>query len=309
MNKLAEMQCFVVTVDTGSISEAARRLGTAKSVVSQRIRQLEKRLGIIFFDRGRQVSPTEAGKVFYQHCVRILADVEHAEEAILAFTSELSGNLRLSAPMAFSSRYLTQILSSFALRYPSLRLDIEYDDRYVNLQEENFDAAIRIGELPDSSLVARSIAGNRHLICASPGYIATHGAPQTPEELAEHHALLYVHREPHGMWALPVGNLTESFRVRSRMRTNNGFQLLEGAKAGMGLAILPTFLAVDAIVAGELQIVLTSYEPRGGNISLVYRQSQRTSPKMEALSNFLIEQIGSPPIWEQQLTAYLETVS
>lgn len=308
MNKLAEMNCFVVTVDTGSISEAAKRLGTAKSVVSQRIRQLEKRLGVILFDRGRQVSVTEAGKVFYQHCVRILSDLEDAENAILTFTSKLTGNLRLSVPMAFSSRYLTPILSSFALRYPSLQLDIEYDDRYVNLQEENFDAAIRIGELPDSSLIARTIAGNRHLICASPGYIATHGSPQTPEELAEHHALLYVHREPHGMWALPVGSVTESFRVRSRMRTNNGFQLLEGAKAGMGLAILPTFLAVDAIVAGELQIVLTSHEPRGGDISLVYRQSQRTSPKLEALSNFLIEQIGTPPIWEQQLTAYLETV-
>lgn len=304
MNKLSEMQFFVVTVDTGSISNAAKRLGTAKSVVSQRIQNLEKRLGSILLERGRQMRLTESGKVFYHHCVRILSDVESAEDAVLTLTSKLSGNLRLSAPMVFSHKYLAPFLSSFAMRYPGLRLDIEFDDRYVNLREENFDAVIRIGELPDSSLVAKAIGHNRHVICASPAYLAIHGTPETPHDLAGHDALLYVHREPHGMWALSVDKGIESFRVRTRLRTNNGFQLLEGAKAGMGLAILPTFLAVDAILAGELRMVLESYEPRGGNISMVYRQSLRASPKLEALASFLREQIGSPPAWERKLAAY-----
>lgn len=308
MNKLSEMHFFVAVVDTGSISEAARRLGTAKSMVSQRIQQLEKRLGSILLERGRQARLTEPGQVFYRHCVRILADVEDAEDAVQAFASTLRGSLRLAAPMAFSIRYLTPILSSFAVRYPELRLDVEFDDRYVNLQEEHFDAAIRIGELPDSSLIAKTIACNRHVICASPAYLAARGTPRTPEELAGHDALLYVNREPHGMWTLPVGEQLESFRVRCRMRTNNGYQLMEAAKAGMGLAILPTFLAVDALLAGELQVVLEPHAPRGGHICAVYRQSHRASPRLEALVGFLSEQIGSPPVWEQQLAAHTQSL-
>lgn len=301
LNKLSEMHCFVAVVDTGSISEAARRMGTAKSVVSQRLQQLEKRLGSTLLERGRQVRLTEPGQVFYGHCVRILADVEDAEDAVLAFQSSLRGNLRLSAPMAFSIRYLTPILAAFAVRYPQLRLDVEFDDRYVNLHEENFDAAIRIGQLPDSSLVAKTIAANRHVICASPAYLEAHGTPQAPAELANHFGLLYVHREPHGMWTLPVDDVLGSFRVRCRMRTNNGHQLMEAAKAGMGLAILPAFLATEAIVTGELMEVLPEFAPRGGTISMVYRQSHRGSAKLEALANFLSEQIGSPPVWEQLL--------
>ncbi|OLF54278.1 LysR family transcriptional regulator [Pseudomonas chlororaphis] len=308
MNKLSEMHFFVAVVDTGSISEAARLLGTTKSMVSQRIQQLEKRLGSLLFERGRQLRLTEPGQVFYHYCVRILADVEDAEDAVQAFTSSLRGSLRLSAPMAFSIRYLTPILAAFAVRYPDLRLDIEFDDRYVNLQEENFDAAIRLGALPDSSLIAKTIAVNRHVICASPAYLATHGTPQTVQNLAGHHALLYVHREPNGMWRLPVGEGLESFRVERRLRTNNAYQLLEGAKAGMGLAILPTFLAADAILAGELKVVLEPHAPPGGNISAVYRQSHRASPKLQALIGFLSEQIGSPPVWEQKLAAHAQSI-
>ncbi len=304
LNKLCEMHSFVTVVDTGSISEAARRLGIAKSMVSQRLQQLERRLGSILLERGRRARLTETGDVFYRYCVRILADVDDAEGAVLSSQSSLRGSLRLAAPMAFSIRYLTPILSAFAVRYPDLQLDVEFDDRHVNLHEERYDAAIRIGELPDSSLVAKTITPNRHIICASSDYLATHGIPQTPQELSRHFAMLYVNREPHGMWMLPVNNTLESFRVRCRMRTNNAHQLMEAAKAGMGLAILPTFLAAQAIVAGELQEVLATYAPRAGNISMVYRRSLRASPKLLALAGFLCEQIGNPPAWEQMLAAH-----
>lgn len=305
MNKLSEMHAFVTVADVGSISEAARRLGTAKSMVSQRIQQLEKRLGSTLLERGRPARLTESGEVFYRHCISILAEVEEAENAV--FTSQLTvrGGLRVAVPMAFGLRYLTPILASFARQYPELDLDLEFDDRRVNLHEDGFDAAIRIGELPDSSLVARTITPNRHIICASPDYLSAHGTPQTPQDLAQHFAMLYVNREPHGMWTLPVNNTLESFRVRCRMRTNCGDQLMEAAKAGLGLAILPTFLAAEAIVGGELREVLEPYAPRGGNISVVYRQSYRTLPKLRALSNFLSEQIGNPPIWEQMLTTHM----
>lgn len=301
MNKLSEMHAFVAVVDSGSISEAARRLGSAKSMVSQRIQQLEKRLGCILLERGRQTRLTESGEVFYRHCTGILADIENAENAVLTSQSSVRGELRIAAPMAFGMRYLTPILASFAKQYPELSLDVEFDDRRVNLHEEGFDAAVRIGELPDSSLVAKIITPNRHIICASPDYLNAHGTPQTPQDLAQHFALLYVNREPHGMWTLPVNDTVESFRVRCRMRTNCGHQLMEAAKAGLGLAILPTFLAAQAIVDGELIEVLAPYAPRGGNISVVYRQSQKGSHKLHAFSSFLSEQIGNPPIWDQML--------
>ena len=301
MNKLAEMLAFVAVVDTGSISEAARRLGTAKSMVSQRIQQLEKRLGSILLERGRQTRLTESGEVFYRHCTCILADIDHAENAVLTCQSMVRGSLRIAAPMAFGMRYLTPMLACFAKRYPELDLDIEFDDRRVNLHEEGFDAAVRIGELPDSSLMAKVITPNRHIICASPEYLSAHGTPQIPQDLAQHFALLYVNREPHGMWTLPVNDTLESFRVRCRLRTNCGHQLTEGAKAGLGLAILPTFLAAQAIVDGELVEVLQPFAPRGGNISVVYRQSNKTSAKLLALNTLLSEQIGDPPIWEQML--------
>lgn len=306
MNKLSEMHSFVTVAETGSISEAARRMGTAKSMVCQRIQQLEKRLGSILLERGRQTRLTESGEVFYRHCISILADVEDAENAILTSQSTVRGSLRVAVPMAFGMRYLTPILASFARQYPELDLDVEFDDRRVNLHEDGFDAAVRIGELPDSSLVAKTITPNRHIICASPDYLSAHGTPQIPQDLAQHYAMLYVNREPHGMWTLPVNNTLESFRVRCRMRTNCGHQLMEAAKAGLGLAILPTFLAAQAIVDDELREVLEPYAPRGGNISVVYRQSQRTSPKLRALGSFLSEQIGNPPIWDQMLTAHLQ---
>lgn len=298
------MHAFVTVADSGSISEAARRLGTAKSIVSKRIQQLEKRLGSVLLERGRQTRMTDSGEIFYRYCIRVLAEVEDAENAVLMSQSSVRGRLRVAVPMAFGQRYLTPMLASFAKQYPELDLDLEFDDRRVNLHENGFDAAIRIGELPDSSLVAKTITPNRHIICASPDYLSAHGTPQTPQDLAQHFAMLYMNREPHGMWTLPVNNSLASFRVRCRMRTNCGNQLMEAAKAGLGLAILPTFLAAEAIVGGELKEVLKPYAPRGGNISVVYRQSYRTLPKLQALSNFLGEQIGNPPIWEQMLATH-----
>ena len=301
MNKLSEMHAFVAVVNTGSISEAARRLGTAKSMISKRIQQLEKRLGSILLERGRHTRLTESGEVFYHHCTGILADIENAENAVLTSQSIVRGGLRIAAPMAFGRRYLTPILAAFARQYPELYLDIEFDDRRVNLHEEGFDAAVRIGELPDSSLMAKIITPNRHIICANPDYLNAHGTPHIPQDLAQHFAVLYVNREPHGMWTLPVNDTLESFRVRCRMRTNCGDQLMEAAKAGLGLAILPTFLAAQAIVDGELIEVLAPYAPRGGNISVVYRQSHKTLAKLLALSSFLSERIGNPPIWDRLL--------
>ena len=298
MNKFADMSTFVAVVEAGSLTQAAQRVGTTKSVVSQRIRQLESRLGTSLVERVRKLRVTDAGREFYARCVGILSDVAAAEEALLNRASELSGPLRLAAPLAFGIRYLAPILSQFAKSHPDICLDVETDDRYVNLQEENFDLAVRLGELRDSALVARPIAPCRKLICASPSYLAERGVPQHPRELHGHDGLLYTHRESNGMWQLPVEGEVQSFRIRARMRTDNGYQMLDAARAGLGLVILPTFLAADAIVAGELVPVLTAFSPVGGQVSAVFRQSKRGSPKIQTFIKFVAERLGEPPVWE-----------
>jgi DNA-binding transcriptional LysR family regulator len=289
------------------MSEAARRIGKTKSVVSLRLQQLEQRFGTSLLKRSRYLRVTELGKIFYTHCVRILDDVSEAEDAVVEGEARMRGDLRIAAPMVFGMLYAAPMLAAFAFRHPELRLDIESDDRYVNLHEESYDLAIRIGTLPDSGLLAKTIAINRHLICSSPAYLLKRGVPQHPADLHEHDGLLYVNREPQGMWQLPVDGELLSFRIRSRMRTDSAHQLLAAAKGGLGLAILPTFLAAEAIAAGELVIVLRQFSPSGGSVSAVYRQSHRASPKVHALAEFLIEQIAQPPVWDRIIADHLDT--
>ncbi|MCO2614991.1 LysR family transcriptional regulator [Pseudomonas aeruginosa] len=276
MNKFAEMTTFVSVVDAHSFSEAARRLGTTKSQVSQRIQQLERRLGRVLLNRTRPLSLTDPGRTYYEHACRLLQELEQAEASVLDADDDLRGQLRLSAPLAFTPRYLAPLLA-------------------------RFDMALRMGRLDDSCLVARPITANRHLLCASPDYLARHGVPQHPEELQAHDGLVYYNREPGGMLCLPVDGEPASFRIRVRMRTDSGHQLLEGARAGLGLAILPSFLAADALLAGELLPVLPGYSPDGGQVSVVYRKTQRTPRKILVLGQFLEEEIGDPAPWDRAL--------
>lgn len=306
MNQFQEMATYIAVVEATNISAAARRLGTTKSVVSRRIQQLESRLGIVLFERGKQLGLTDAGQTFYHRSVQLLADLAQTEEAVRTEHTSLHGRLRLTAPMAFSVHYLAPLLAEFMLQYPLVQLDAEYSDSYANLHQENYDIAIRIGPLPDSELVAQRICTNRHLICASPAYLARRGTPTDPNQLYQHDGLLYIQREPNGMLQLPVNGHIQSFRIGRRLRTDNAFHLLAAAKAGLGLAILPAFMAVDAVAAGDLQIVLPAYSPDGGDISAVYRRSKRASPKIQALTRFLSEHIGQPPRWELAILPYLQ---
>lgn len=303
MNKFSDMSTFVAVIDATSFSEAARRLGTTKSLVSQRIRQLEKRLGCALLTRGRPLRLTEAGDAFYSDCTRILQDLEHAEASVQDRQTSLSGTLRIAAPTAFTPRHLAPLIARFALRYPQLSIDLETQDKVVNLQDGHFDVAVRLGTLHDSGLVARPLTENRHLICASPDYLTRMGRPEHPRDLHRHDGLIYYNREPNGMWSLPVDGEQQSFRIGARMRTDAGHQLLEGAVAGLGLAILPTFLASDALLEGALVPVLADYAPSGGYISVIYRKVPRTPPRIEALVQFLGEEIDRPTPWDAALIA------
>ncbi|QWP78974.1 LysR family transcriptional regulator [Lysobacter sp. K5869] len=301
MNKFSDLQTFVAVVEATSFSEAARRLGTTKSIVSERMTQLEKRLGAALLRRTRPLQPTEAGHAFYEQARQLLMDLERAEQSVQDAQSSLRGSLRIAAPMAFTACHLGPLLARFAMRYPQLCVDVEADDKLANLREGRFDMAIRMSRLADSDLIARSVTVNRHLICASPAYLQARGTPRHPDELRDHDGLIYFNREPNAMWSLPVDGVAQSFRIGARLRADSAHQLLEGARAGLGLAILPSFLAVHALLAGELVPVLGEYAPSGGHIATVYRKSARTPSKIQALTEFLSEEIGHPARWDAQL--------
>ncbi|HEB3530107.1 TPA: LysR family transcriptional regulator [Burkholderia cenocepacia] len=301
MNKFSDMSTFVAVVESGSFSEAARRLGTTKSIVSQRVQQLEKRLGCVLLKRGRPLQLTEPGRSYFEHSRPLLQELERMEVEVQEAGASLRGTLRLVAPVTFVARQLAPLLARFAEQYPDLCVDLETEDRLSNLHDGNFDLAIRIGTLADSNLVARTLTANHHLICASPDYLARHGAPAHPSDLVRHDGLIYLNREPNGMWSLPVDDTLQSYRIRTRMRTDSGPQLLTAALAGLGLAILPTFLAADALLAGDLLPVLTGYPPPGGQIAALYRKTIRTSPKIQALIQFLIDEISQPACWDAAL--------
>lgn len=304
MNKFVDMASFVTVVEAGSFSEAARRLGTAKSVVSQRIQQLERYLGVILIERGRGFQVTQFGRHYHEFCVQVLSDVRDMEESIQTFGGGLRGVLRLAVPVALVA-HLAPLIAEFSLIYPELKMDVDADDQHVDLSQGRYDAAVRVGVLEDSALVARRITENCHVICGSPEYLGRKGCPASPDDLREHDGLLSMRRAHHGMWRLSVEGREQSFRIRSKMRSDNADILLGATLAGVGLSIMPTFLASEYLLAGQLEIVLPKCVPLGGDISVVYRSALRSSPKINTFVEFLSQRIGQPPVWDRQLSELL----
>jgi DNA-binding transcriptional LysR family regulator len=303
LNKLVEMSTFVTVVDAGSLAAAARALGTSKSVVSARIGALETRLKVALFNRDRQLHVNDAGLRFYEHCVSILDNVASAEVGMQSSCAGFSGNLRIATPMVLGLRYLSPILTEFAVAHPDLRLDIRASDEFVNPLDESFDLIIRAGRIPDRAVVAKPLVPNLHVICASPQYLARHGIPLHPLQLSDHDGLFYSLGQNDRFWSLPVGDDTQRFGIRSRLRSDSGFQLLDAVKAGLGIAIMPTFLVADAIVSGELVVILADFAPKGSMISVIFKPSKRGSHKINALVALLKARLGNPPIWDLAMEA------
>ncbi|MFK3912145.1 LysR family transcriptional regulator [Enterobacter cancerogenus] len=301
MNKFVEMSTFVAVVDALSVVGASQKLGTTKSVVSQRIKGLEKRLGVSLLERGPSLSLTEQGLLFYHECVRILDEVSLAEEAVTPGRTDVCGRLRMTTSHTFMCTHLSPILADFAARYPQIALDIVTEDRHINMHQPGFDVAIRLGTLPDSTLIARHLARNLTYLCASPAYLQRFGTPLHPEELAHHDGLLYSHRAPGGIWQLVHQGEVQPWRVRSRLRSDNAFSLLAAAKAGLGIMVLPLFLGAEAVEKGELQVILPEWRPDGGNIVALYRKTRRDSPVIQALVTCIGEHLGAEPEWERRL--------
>ena len=201
MGRLDELESFVEVVSKGSFSQAARQLGISKSYVSKHISRLEDRLGARLLNRTtRQLTLTEAGQLFYDRCVMVLQELAQAERSVNQLQASPRGTLRMSVPVSFGVRFLSPLVATFRERYPELNVEVAFSDRLVNIIDEGFDLAVRIGKLSDSSLHARKLADTRNLLCASPGYIKEHGAPSHPSELRQHNCLRYAYQSTGNTW-------------------------------------------------------------------------------------------------------------
>ncbi|MEJ2621847.1 MAG: LysR family transcriptional regulator [Candidatus Thiodiazotropha sp.] len=300
MESLSDIAVFIQVVRSGSFTAAAEKLGMSKSVVSKYVSRLEDRLGARLLNRTtRSLSLTEGGRSFYERSRNALDEIEEAELELSRLQDEPRGELRLCSPMSFGILHVAPMLPHFQERYPELNVDIVLDDRTTDLVDEGFDVAIRIGALPDSSLVARRLGPCNHVLCASPEYLARHGVPQSPEELANHPALTYRYQDSPMQWHLLGGDgVHHQVAINSRLQMNNSLALREALLKGAGVTLTPTFIVGPDIRAGRLRAILSDYNTLEISIYAVYPQRKHLSPKVRAFIDFISEQIQDPPYWE-----------
>lgn len=303
MDRLDTLQSFIAVVETGSFSEAAERLDVGKSVVSRRVSALENRLGVQLLQRTtRRLSLTEAGREFYPRAARLLAELEEAEQSVTEGQETLRGRLRLAAPLSFGLQHLGPALNAFMAEHPELVLDLDLNDREVNLIEEGVDLAVRIGRLDDSTLVAVPLAPVRILLCASPDYLARHGTPQHPRELTGHTGLAYANLPESQQWRFRGASGEEfSVRVPTRLRADNGDVLLDAAIAGLGIVASPTFIAHAALRRGELVPLMPGYRLPETTAYIVYPSRRFVPQRVRTLVDFLRTRFGERPYWDEGL--------
>jgi DNA-binding transcriptional LysR family regulator len=300
MEDLERMAIFARVVEAKSFSEAARRLRISKSMVSKSVTQLEKSIGARLLNRTtRAMSLTEAGAVFYDHCARIVEELEQAKAAVGRFHSEPRGLLRVSASVAFGTLHIAPALPEFLARHPEVRIDMVIGDRFVDLADEGFDVAVRIAKEPAANLVARKLAAVNRKICATPGYFERHGVPRTPADLERLNCLTYTHFNPQDPWRLrgPGGDI--SVNASGNLRLNDDEALSAAVLGGLGVALLPTFIMGGDLQAGRLQAVLSDYVPLERHIWATYLPNRHLPAKVRAFIDFFLERFAPDPYWDR----------
>ena len=303
MESLAGMEVFARVVREGSFSATARSLNQTPSAVSKQIGRLEDRLGARLFNRTtRRLSLTEVGAAFHERAERILTEIEEAEQAVSHLSMAPRGTLRVDVPSGFGRLYIAPVLRDYIDRFPEVRVDMTLNDRYVDITEESIDLVIRIGELSDSSLIARRLAANRRLVCAAPDYIARHGQPMQPADLAQHNCLVYTYRAQRNDWSFLNQDQDPAkpqiVRVAGNLETNNAEALLAVALAGLGIALLPLWLVGPDLAAGRMIHVLPEYHSPDSAIYAVYPPGRHLSPKVRSFVDFLAEHAAREWTWK-----------
>ncbi|GLK79738.1 LysR family transcriptional regulator [Methylopila turkensis] len=288
---IEDLRTFVEVADAGGVTAAARRLGVSKSIVSRRLHRIEEELGVQLLARTtRGAALTEAGATFRDHAARVCAEMDEARETILP-TGHLRGRLRVAAPLTFGPTHFAPVLAEMARRHPELHVHACYSDRFVDLVSEGYDCAIRVGYLQGSNLIAKRVGPMYGKLVASPGYIKAHGAPETPDEIVEHQALM----QGTETWQFENGNEVVTVHPQGRFKADNGVALAAAAAAGLGVARLPDCVTHDHIVSGELVPIMTRYPPPAAGAYVVRPRGQHPERKVRVLTDLLIEYFGKPP--------------
>ncbi|MGJ7459052.1 LysR family transcriptional regulator [Halomonas sp. RA08-2] len=297
MNLLEAMTAFVRVAELDSYTRAAESLDLSRTRVSRLVMQLEAHLGVRLIQRStRRLHLTEAGERYLARAQGILQALEEAETEVGQGASEIRGRLRVNGPMSFGTRHLAPLVVRFMVEHPALEVRLDLNDRRVDLLEEGYDLAIRIGELPDSSLVARRLTRCRLLLCASPSYLVKHGEPKNLESLAEHRCLRY---RTGGSTDWQLGG--HPLAVQGPLDSNNGDVLTLAAEAGLGIAHQPSFLITESIRSGRLVPLLTEEAPVNLGIHGVFPARRHLPAKIELFLDFLAEAWGDPPAWERDM--------
>ncbi len=256
MNRLENIQTFIHVVERGSFSSAAEHLDIAKSMISKRIKVLEEDLGAQLLHRTtRKLHLTQVGEVYYHRCLQILNDLDEADHLVGEHQTELKGRVRVAAPLSFATMHLMPLFNQFLAQNPQIQMELDLNDREIDVIAEGFDLAIRIGELSDSTLIAKSLTRIRLIAVASPDYLKQNGNPQSIDALHKHHFLIYNNIPTGQFWPYEQGKA----RIKTRLYSNSGDALLKAAVDSIGIAITPTFLCQKEIEAGLLQPVLKEY--------------------------------------------------
>ncbi|MGO8918415.1 MAG: LysR substrate-binding domain-containing protein [Stellaceae bacterium] len=291
MDRVVSMQAFVQVVDSGSFSRAAKRLNVSPAVVTGRVQSLERRLGVQLLNRTtRKVNLTEIGRGFYERSRRILAELEEAEGLASEQQSTPRGVLRLNTSVSLA-RLVTPLIADYVARYPDVSFELVMSDRMVDMVEEGFDLALRSGPLPNSTLRLRRLGVGGMALCASPAYLARHGRPERPEDLAEHNCLLYINSHLEGHWHFDGPDGPHDVDVAGNLRSNSIESLRAAALVGLGICLLPTLNISDDLMTGHLVRLLPDYRTTEVVVQAVYPPGRHVSVKLRTFLDFLVERL------------------
>ena len=288
MDKLNAISVFCKVIETQSFTQAANQQNISVAMASKLVSQLEEHLKTRLLQRTtRKIVPTEAGMLYYQHCQAILLDLSEADSSISNMATSLQGNLLISVPRDFGLLYISPNLPKFIELHPNLHVEIEFEDKRVDLVAEGYDLALRIGYMQDSSLVARKISSSPMHFVASPSYLEARGIPLTPDDLEYHQGLLYKSSLNQVHWQSTKTNQIQRYKIQSKVVSNNGMALLEMTKAGLGISNSPSFFVKDALASGELVEILSEYKQKPLDIYVVYPNRRHLPAKVRAFIEFL----------------------
>jgi DNA-binding transcriptional LysR family regulator len=293
MDRLEAMSTFVAVANAGGFSAAARELGTPLPTVSRRVADLEAALGVRLLHRTtRRVALTEQGRDYYAACQRVLDDLRDADEAVMGEYRVPRGHLVVTAPMGFGRLHLQPVALDFLAAYPEINLRFVLVDRVANLLEEHIDAAVRIADLPDSSLVARPLGEVKIVVCASPAYLATHGAPRHPDDLRRLDCIAWSALGAAGTWWFREGNNDRAFPIRTRLATSMAESAVAAAEAGLGLVQATSYQVERGVAEGRLALVLDDFERAATPVSLVHASNRLVPLKLRAFIDFVAPRLG-----------------